>query len=238
MAESVIVSVVIDSREPAWVQNLTFGGTPTAIAALEAGDLMLATDDNCILLVERKTPSDLLGSIHDGRLFAQAAAMRQVTPWSYLIITGVLYHDREGHVICNGLGATNWDWNAVQGALLTAQELGVGVIPCWSEGDYEAAVIRLANRSRGEVQVARRSGVLFSPGAAALIALSEGIGPKRAKAILDYCGEAAWALDWLTEPGEAIKISDIGDGIKRQVREALGLADGFRLAVVTADEEK
>jgi len=232
----VILSAVIDSREPTWVQGLTFGGVPTAVAPLDAGDLMLATDDNCILLVERKTPSDLLGSIHDGRLFAQAAAMRQVTPWCYLMVTGIFYRDHDDHVICTGLGPTEWNWDSVQGALLTVQELGVGVIPCWGDGDYEAAVKRLANRDRGPVFVAKRQDYLLSPGGAALAALSDSVGPDRVKALLKYCGSPAWALTALTE--EATAIPGIGDGIKRQVREALGLADGFRLAVVTADEKE
>jgi ERCC4-type nuclease len=202
---------------------------------LDAGDLMLATDDNAILLVERKTPSDLLGSIHDGRLFSQAAAMRQITPWCYLVITGVLYHNREGHVICNGLGKTEWDWNAVQGALLTVQELGVGVIPCWGDDDYEAAVTRLANRSRGEAHVARRGVKLLGPGETALAELP-GIGIERVKSLLQFCGSPAWALVALSDSSPAIP--GIGDGIKRQVREALGLAEGFKLAVVTTDEKE
>ena len=37
-------SVIIDSREPGWVQSLTFGGVPTATVALDAGDVWAAID--------------------------------------------------------------------------------------------------------------------------------------------------------------------------------------------------
>ena len=49
-----ITAVVIDSREPEWVQNLKFGGVPTTVATLDFGDLHVLCDDDTTLIIERK----------------------------------------------------------------------------------------------------------------------------------------------------------------------------------------
>ena len=78
-------AVILDSREPVWVQELNFG-VPKSITALPSGDAWLATEDTT-LVCERKTLADLLASIRDGRLFTQAAAMVQQSVWSYEVVT-------------------------------------------------------------------------------------------------------------------------------------------------------
>ena len=115
-----LTAAVIDSREPQHIQALTFGGIPTVIAPLEAGDLWASCTDGELLVIERKTTSDLLGSIADGRLFQQALKMRERSQWAYLVITGYLQPTHDGKTLVQGK-ATGWDWNAVQGALLDVQ---------------------------------------------------------------------------------------------------------------------
>ena len=78
-------AVVLDSREPQWVQELDYG-VSKSVAALPIGDAWLATEDTS-LVVERKTLSDLLASIRDNRLFTQAAAMVSQSVWSYEVVT-------------------------------------------------------------------------------------------------------------------------------------------------------
>ena len=75
-----IASVIIDSREPDWVQRLDFG-VPAAVTALDAGDLWVATTDAQTLIIERKTPTDLLNTIKADRLFQQVIGMRQRSQW-------------------------------------------------------------------------------------------------------------------------------------------------------------
>ena len=217
-----ITSAIIDSREPQWVRNLTFGGVPTAQTALDAGDLMATCDDNAILLVERKTPSDLLNTIRDKRLFPQCEGMCKVSPWSYLVITGLLYRDREGHVTVSGAGHTGWNFDAVQGALLTCQEMGTGVVYCGSDQDYEQTVIRLGNRNRGTVCIKPpRDAYLLKSGEAALAALP-GIGVERVQTLMQHFKRPADALVWLCDSA-CSQVPGIGSGIKNAVRQALGL---------------
>lgn len=230
-----INSVMIDSREPARIQKLTFGGVPTVVTALDAGDVLVATGDSAMLSIERKTPTDLLGTIKAGRLFPQITRMIDLTPWRYLVIEGDWRRSTHGRVeVRRGAWAqwdeTGWQWSAVQGALLTAQEMGVYVIQC-GDGQFEDAVIRLAKRSRGEKTVAppRLPNVLSN--GEAIIAGLPGIGMDRMGAVLDHCGTPAWALTWLTDLNSD-GIDGVSYGIKRAVRNALGLSDGLLLHVI------
>jgi hypothetical protein len=58
----VITAALVDSREPQWMQSLTFGGVPTVVTLLDSGDVWAVTDDGHTLMIERKTPSDLLNT--------------------------------------------------------------------------------------------------------------------------------------------------------------------------------
>jgi len=233
-----IVAAIIDSREPAWVQRLTFGGAMVACSPLDAGDLLATCDDGALLAVERKTPSDLLGSIRDDRLWAQLAGMRKVTPWAYLVITGDLRCSTDGKVLTDSRG-TAWNWASVQGALLQAQEMGVFVVQCAGDDDYEPAVLRLAARSHKPEMVVppAREAIPMSPAERILQSLP-GIGLERAKAVLKYCGTVAWALNFLTSPDPVFddKVPGIGPATKRAVRQALGLQDDEEMAVYISEQ--
>lgn len=226
-----IQSVMIDQREPEHVKNIRFGGVPVAVTMLPAGDIWVATDDARMLCVERKTPDDFLNSLRGDRIFGQCAALREHTPWAYLIITGLFLRSADNHVVTGRV--TGWDYNAVQGALLTIQELGVGVIHITSEHDLEGAILRLANRKRDVVRVppARHAHVLSD--AEAVIAALPGIGPERLDEInrIWPLNEMAYmALLALTDPDPAAwDIPGIGAGISRRIRRVLGLPDGVYL---------
>lgn len=231
-----ITGILLDSREPLSIQALKFGGVPTAIVPLDCGDCWASTDDGQMLVVERKTPADLLGSIKDGRLFAQVAAMRERSKWAYLMITGALAHTHDGMVIAESR-TTGWRWADVQGALLDVQELGVSLVVCQSDTHYEEAIMRLARRNRKAIKPIepRTQPHVLTEQEKALIALP-GIGLERAGLLLGEHGSAAYAIAWLTWLNSFAEISGIGDGTKHQVRRALGLNPDEWLAVLS--EEK
>lgn len=224
-----IQSVIIDKREPEWIRNLNFGDAPVASdIILDAGDLWVATTDNALLIIERKTVSDLLGSISDGRLFSQVARMKEFSPWNYIIICGALIWETSTGKIVTEYKTTGWDMSAVWGALLTVQELGCFVIFCANENDFGPCVERIAKRDREQVRIhpVRQPHVL-SAGEAFLTALP-GIGYDKARALLDHTENVACALSCLTRLGNN-DIPGIGDGIKRGVRKALELDEGWEL---------
>jgi ERCC4-type nuclease len=236
-------AVLIDSREPPWVRQLSFGGAPVVTAPLEAGDLHAACDDGELLAVERKTPRDFLRALGDGRLFPELDALRRQSRWCYLVVTGELQPGANGR--CWDAGReTGWRWNAVQGALLTCQEIGVGVAWCLGDLGYEPTVMHLADRTRATLRVPPPRETAVMDEREALLASLPGVGAVRARALLDYCGTPAWVLHFLTEGDAGLTelerdetaaptaVPGVGPGTKDRVRRLLGLPDDQVLAVI------
>ena len=234
-----IQAAMIDSREPDWVRRLTFGGAPCSVATLDYGDVLATTDDGALVAVERKTASDLLGSLADGRLWPQLAGMRALTPWSYLVVTGRLAPSASGYVTTDR-GVSKWTWASVQGALVQAQEMGVVVVQAASDSDFEPTVMRLGARDHGEtVQIKPVKAASILSEAERILCALPGVGLERAQAIVEHCGRACWALAFLTETDSDESVPGIGPGVKRKIRKALGLADNetLWLRVEEGDDE-
>jgi hypothetical protein len=219
-----ITTVIIDSREPQWVQQLRFGAALTTVSMLEYGDLLAATDDGVMIAVERKTVSDLLGSIKDGRLWPQLAGLRAQTPWAYLVICGTVWPSAAGQVVTER-GETGWNWSSLQGALLKAQELGVFIVQCPGDADFEETVVTLSGRSH-------ESTTIIAP---AKEAIPLAAGEQILASLLAYTGRPCWALSFLTDTDTRERVPGIGPQTKARIRQALGLRDDEELAVVYAE---
>lgn len=241
-----ISTVIIDSREPKWVQELNFDGAPTAVAALDYGDLHVLCEDDCTLVIERKTPDDFLNSLKDDRLFVQSAKCAQArleaqlrwdtvdTIWPYIVITGQFYPAENGKTI-TPRGVTGWNWNSVMGALLTIQEMGTAVVFAASDNEYEKLVISLSNRShKPETQILPpKPPSILSPGHQILASLP-GIGMERLKTVMDYAGGLpGWALVGLTDTD--LDYKGIPKNTQRAIRAALKLKSNERLEIVLAE---
>lgn len=232
-----IEAAIIDSREPQWVQELQFHGAPTSVSMLEAGDVWLACSDGKMLIVERKTPEDFLNTLKGERLFPQVselAKMRQEGYWPYVMITGDLQRGANGKVFTPK--ETGWSWAAVQGTLLSIQEMGVYVTFCAGDTDFSPALERLAKRDRSEtawIRPARDAKILGIQ--ASFIAGLPGIGIEKVGEIMKYAGTPAWALVALTD--STSKIPGIGPGIKNNIRYALGLKEGEQIVVNLDDQD-
>ena len=199
-----IQAVVIDSREPDWIKKLKFGGAPVATMQLDSGDVQVVCDDGEMIIVERKTPDDFLGSLEDNRLFVQISKLRQVSRWAYVMVTGEFQRGANGNVVLESR-ATKWNWNAVQGALLSIQESGVYVQHCAGDNDFENAVMRLANRARDQVSwIPPARNVKVISGDIALLSALPNVGIETAQKWLEYCGTPAWVLHSLTTDDDSM----------------------------------
>lgn len=229
---------MIDQREPAWVQQLTFGCPSTLVTLLEWGDVWVTTDDGVLLAVERKTADDLLNSLKDGRLFEQLAGLRTISEYAYLVVCGSLTRGPDGLTLTER-GMTGWNYQAVQSALLTAQELGVFVIHT-ADDHFEATIAGLGQRNRGDIrQKPIKKYLLLDAGEQVLAALP-GIGMDRVGALLQYAHSPAQALAYLTDLdlNKREHIPGIGPQTKANVRQALGVPVGWELAMIySADKE-
>ena len=215
-------AVLIDSREPVNVQQMSFDA-PTAVTSLSAGDLWAATETDHII-IERKSASDLLNSIADNRLLNQASEMRKLSSWCYLVVCEPLTPTADGYVKFAARDS-RWSWKSVQGALLTVQEMGVGVVILDGIDDYPAAIKRLANRKRELIIAPRIKERVLTPGENILAALP-GIGFEKAQAVAEeFDGNVAEALSWLTWRKAVFSIPGIGEITKDKIRKALGMSD-------------
>ena len=219
-----ITAIQVDSREPQWVQDLPFNNIPKIVAYMEHSDLMAACDDGAILYVERKTPDDFLNSLKDGRLLPQLAPLYYMSKWSYLMITGDLTRGVDDKVVTDR-GITGWSWKAVQGAILSIQEMGVMVTYCAGDTDYEAAILRLGNRSHdNELNLTPPRFPRVISAKEAIIAALPGIGIERLPLVMEAAGNnPSIALQILTDPQS--EIPGVGKGIKNRIRNVLMLAD-------------
>ena len=185
---------------------------------------MAACDDGAILYVERKTPDDFLNSLKDGRLLPQLAPLYYMSKWSYLMITGDLTRGVDDKVVTDR-GITGWSWKAVQGAILSIQEMGVMVTYCAGDTDYEAAILRLGNRSHdNELNLTPPRFPRVISAKEAIIAALPGIGIERLPLVMEAAGNnPSIALQILTDPQS--EIPGVGKGIKNRIRNVLMLAD-------------
>jgi hypothetical protein len=150
-----------------------------------------------------------------------------------VVITGEIKRGDDGHAYTDER-QTGWDWKAVQGAILTIQEIGAMVTYCAGDTDFEAAITRLANRPRDPLYIGSpREARLMGMGMAVLTSL-QGIGPERAEKLLEHCGSAAMALSALTWKDQPLP--EIPRNIRQLVRLALGLESNEILAVNNTDQ--
>lgn len=228
-----MTAIMIDQREPSWVQRLRFGGLPAAVTLLDYGDFWIATDDGCMLIIERKTPDDFLNSLRDDRLFGQLEPMANkrygeqlrggpVKTYPYLLITGALGIGAKGSVYTGR--ETGWSYASVMGALLSIQEMGIFVVSCAGDEDLEAAILRLIEHKRGgELPILPARPVQALGPKEALITCLPHIGIERSQEILKAAGgNLAHALCALSDPKANMPV---GVKVRKDIRQFLGLRE-------------
>ena len=233
--KKMVRSIIIDSREPEWVQNLNFYGAKKTVMEMEYGDIWATCDDGQTLVIERKEPEDFVGSMVSNRLMKQAfglSRLREGGLWPYVMITGDLMSGPNGKTYVNGK-IRDVKFSSIQGLLLSIQELGVYVVYANDSRDLEQAVVRLSNRNRSEEMIippAKRHGAQLGASADFLSGLP-GIGTSFADAILKNTGTAANALEMLTGK-EPIPNVQIGHKRRESIRRMLGLKENETLKVI------
>lgn len=240
-----ILAMQIDSREDGWLKSwqgnppALFSSVPIITAALEIGDARIICADGYTISVERKTPSDFLSSIPNDHIFDQVARMMidKTTTGAlpYLVITGeILRNPNSGMCIIPGSKhGDGWNWNAVQGALLTIQEAGVPIIFCAGDMEYAPTLDRLAGRNKTTMIINPQKEIMPLTPQERVLCAFDGIGPETAAGILEKCGTLAWSLDYLTDLSpETPKIPGVAMGKKMAIIKTLQLEDDNTLAVI------
>jgi DNA excision repair protein ERCC-4 len=211
-------SLVVDDREPAGavLEALQqYGCFELRVERLSVGDYLV--DER--LLFERKTLVDLVASIKDGRLFAQALRLAASPTRGALILEGR----------SQDLAATRMRREAIQGAMVTLT-LFLGIPVLRSMGPEETAGLMLyaARQAR-----AYAGGALARKGRrprgkrrvqSHILQGLPGVGPERARRLLDRFGSVEAVI---SAPTEALtSVPGVGretaEAIRWAVREAPG----------------
>lgn len=152
-------SVIVDDREPPRIAERLEGmGLTVAVSRLDAGDYQFFPH-GLNVLIERKTISDLLGSLSDRRIVAQAHKMVASADLCILLREGafrkgptqmVEYHqprhpdaDRDGWV------RTGWAWASFQGMMFDLKLMGLLVWDTYDLGEAAndiAIIVESLNR--------------------------------------------------------------------------------------------
>ncbi len=220
-----------------------------AVSHLTAGDINVILNDGRVVAFERKEPNDFLGSIGDGRVFAQVERMAVAAAMSAIIITGSISYDKEDTVLCDGV-PTNWKGSAVRAATTAIMWSGCPVLRCVPATLPQVIMETVALAVKPLERFQRRERVVTFPPMderVEIMSALPGVGPKRAKSILQFVGSnghlgrLADALGWATMLGainEESRPEGWGPTTISAVRAALGLKEAEILSVVdTAEAE-
>jgi hypothetical protein len=214
----------------------TVAGVPVVnvpIDTLGRADLVVSCADGAMLGLVYLDLNGLFTGLRTNELMARLVSVKARWPWSYLVIGAVLSADNAGRTRNNAGQGSGWSWDAVQGALLSAQEIGVGVMQIPHADLFADTVARLAKRDRSAERVKPvRDAMFYTPQEELLLALP-GIGETTADMLLQQCGTVAAALMALTD--DSVTLAGIGPKTRQGVRHLLGLPDGQALAPYQAD---
>ncbi len=206
------MKIIIDNREMSSkiTKELTKLGADIDLEQLEVGDYIIS-DKICI---ERKTSSDFVGSVFNGRIFKQLDGMKKNFPKSVLIIEGKnIFTERDAHP------------NSLRGALSSiAIDYSIPILWTDSAKETAALIYWMAKREQEERKTTlslrgERSGRTMPEKQEYLIAGLPGINTKRSKALLERFGTPEGIFHASEE--ELLEVEGIGKKTVETMKELL-----------------
>jgi ERCC4-type nuclease len=192
----------IDNREPeAYIRAICVPLTDHVVVTLPSGDYAWNGKYGRVV-VERKTISDFVASLHDGR-WAQQIPRLQSAQFPILLLEGALEYSPDGKVMLRGQEQA-WSPEYLDGALLTAQRLGVYVAHCPSGPGAVARKLvslqRWCDRLIHSTLEPRGAGSLYSSdpaenAAIAMLCCLPGVGQSTSRRLIDKWGSVTAALN-------------------------------------------
>jgi Fanconi anemia group M protein len=175
-----MLNLIVDHRESKLIKQLEQKQETITFEtkALDIGDIIVSDD----VAIERKTGSDFISSIIDGRLFEQMLRLLDTYPNPILILESFDYLALEN---------TGMNLSSIYGALAyISYKLGVSVIPTVTTEDTLIVIERIAYREQIEdikPTLARRApkGMTVEDRRAYALEGLIDTGPKKAQALID-----------------------------------------------------
>ena len=192
------------------------------------------------VLIQRKTVSDLVASIRDGRLTRSLYKMLQSGPMPWLVITGTLAIDSmTGNIDTGSVSGMNYmaytgalDWYQVRGGYVSYHPHGGPLMPWMLSWEKKLKAIR----DQPEKKLVPRSPkqLLVGPDLVGMIAaIFPEIGPAKAQAVVDIAKEEQAGTDSPTLLNAMAILTDwkyvikgVTPRIRRKIRQTFGLTGG------------
>jgi len=247
-----MATIFIDSNEPKKYKDLSFGKHTVVVTNLQMGDYKILTDEGQVITIERKTASDFIASIQDGRAYQQAAAMGSLRSqsfeetdfkeptkfWPYFIITGT-FLENNGKVETKN-GRTGFSYWAAQGARLDIREMGVYIYDVAHDDHFEKAVMTIINRKRDRnIRIVPAKDPVGTGLCAEMLMTLPRIGKKKANDISLYCrGNIADAFCAISDLSFDFDIPGITKNLQEETKINLGLLENEILMKFGIDKEK
>jgi DNA excision repair protein ERCC-4 len=219
--------VLISPTEPAFFRTL---GKVSSLPEKHGSDFLIITK-SARIGIQRKTITDLLASLHDGRLSKQLAQMQSSNLLSaaVVIIEGVPQWSNESMMMDSQTPFSKSNW---WGVLMSLQS--IGVITLTSERSSETLSI-LEHMPRYFSKAHRSLLVRPKPSSSwgtpntqltqsHLLQSFAGIGPKTAEAIIDKFGGVP--LTWTVSSEQLAEVPGIGKLTARKLQDALDRSVG------------
>jgi ERCC4-type nuclease len=214
--------VLVSSTEPRIVKTL---GKSSQVPERFGADILMAIPGG-MAAVQRKEISDLIASVHDGRLAKELAQMRSLQ-FAVLIVEGRLKWSSEGVLLGRDFGAT-WTRTAHRNLLMSVQMQGVKVESTDDANDTVAAVLNLHDY----LSKPKHNSLLRRPGPtsvwgkvssaewqAHLLQGFEGVGCELAERIVKKFGRVP--LSWDVDEETLMSVDGVGPKRAKKLIEAL-----------------
>lgn len=228
--------VLVDDREPeSAALRLEQYGLNAQVARMEAGDYAFYPH-GMRFLIERKTISDLLGSIRSGRLQSQLHKILAASDRAFLLREGAFrrsyggkveyYNPKHPERDADGWVTSGWDWHAWTGLMADIQMMGVDFIDCYVLGEYPQELAQFITNVSADnhawVRERTRPDTVYldkqyNNGVWAWSAYG-GIGPESASAMLKAYGSSAALMDAIVNhPEEVAEVKANGRKLGKRI---------------------
>ncbi len=222
------LQIIIDHRERKLIKSLDKKSDKIGYETknLEVADIIISED----VAIERKTGSDFISSIIDGRLFEQLLLLIDTYPNPVLILEGLDYIALED---------TGMNLSSIYGALAyIAYKLGVAVIPTRNIDDTIIVIERIAYREQIEdikPVLSRRApkGMSIEERRVFIVEGLLDTGPKKAKTLIEEFKTPYEVLN-------AIKNTNIlytKTGTPKGIEGPISILPGFGLKFIEKNKE-
>lgn len=203
--------ILVDSREP--IDIASYMNEATRVT-LPLGDYVFFSHDNKKVVIERKTPGDLLTSLQTGRLQDQLKRLVEDCDYPFLLIEGHMFATEDGFVRFKSQ-TLKWKFTSVQNILITAQLSGVYLVFSDNRRCTAAVVEAMFNYFQKEEHLSLLRPKVFRPFPDDLTTIREmivaavpGIGPELSKRLIETFGTPAEVF--LANKEELMKVEGIG----------------------------